>query len=216
MENKSLGKIDPMINRELLNLYNNLVGNQTDLQRFNTGGMSQVRLLSPGIIVKIDKPLFVGQILVEREFTLMTELWENGFRNMPQPLDLWYNEDDKPELIMEEVTHGIPLEEIAIAYDEKWVSKTILKEILYKCKEVLISLWSRGFVHADIHLRNILVGMDSSQNWYVKIIDFGMSLWQGSEEEIVHHTGIDTCSKDKEFFLECLSEYDLDKLFESL
>jgi tRNA A-37 threonylcarbamoyl transferase component Bud32 len=205
-----------MINRELLELYNVLVSNKTDLERYNTGGMSEVRLLSPGIIVKIDKPLFVGQILVEREFSVMSELWKSGFRAMPQALDLFYDESDKPELIIEEISHGIPLEEIAIAYDNSLISKTIISEILYKCKEVLSDLWSRGFVHGDPHLRNILLGMDSSQNWYVKIIDFGMSLWENSEEEIVHHTGIDSVEKDKEFFLECLNEYDLDKLFESV
>jgi hypothetical protein len=213
----NLGKINPMFDKYLLELYNVLVSNKTDLERFSTAGMSEVRLLSPGLIVKTDKPLFQGQKFVEREFRIMGELWESGFRRMPQPLDLYYDENDFPVLAMSEIYHGIPLEEIAQFYQEGHLSKEVMLHILSKEKEVISSLWNKGFVHADAHLRNVLVGMNSSQEWYINVIDFGMSFWAGADDRVFPCTNsIDSLEKDKDLHLECLNEYGLDELFESV
>jgi RIO-like serine/threonine protein kinase len=215
--NNQIGKINPMFNEKLLYLYNNLVGNKTDLERFSTAGMSEVRLLSPGIVIKRDKDtLFIGQKFVEREFERMTELWESGFRRMPQPLDLFYDESDDPVLAMSEITHGIPLEEIAQFYKEGKISSEIMEHILKKDHEVLSHLWDMGFIHADAHLKNILVGMNSSQEWYIHVIDYGMSFWAGKDDRVFPcSNSIDCIDQDYELHLECLLEYGLDKIFES-
>jgi serine/threonine protein kinase len=215
--NNLIGKIDPMIDRELLELYNVLVAGKTDLERFDTGFMSSVRLLSPGIILKRDvDSLCEDQNLVEREFQIMSELWQSGYRNMPQPLDLFFDEDDYPVLAMSEVEHGIPLEEIALAYKKGNISEEIMFDIVKKDHQVMSHLWDKGFCHGDAHLKNILVGMNSSQEWYAFLIDFGMSFWEKKDDRVFPQTNsIDCIDQDYELHIECLCDYDLDKIFES-
>lgn len=75
-----------MFNQELVTLYNHLVSRKTDQQRFATGGTADLLLLTPGLVAKSDK---TGYQFVEREYHLMRELWDSGFRDMPKPQEDW-------------------------------------------------------------------------------------------------------------------------------
>jgi hypothetical protein len=197
-----------MFNQELVTLYNRLVSLQTAQERFATGGTADLLLLTPGLVAKSDKK---GYQFVEREYHLMRELWDSGFRKMPQPHENWgLGFTPEATLVMDEIQHSVQLEEVANAYLEGIVPKFVMKHILDLKEEVFADFWSRGAVHADPHLKNILVNLDRQQNWQVWLIDFGMSFWEGNDDRAMPTT-VGSIKQDREKHLFYLSEFGVEK-----
>ncbi|MFP4135348.1 MAG: lipopolysaccharide kinase InaA family protein [Halothece sp.] len=198
-----------MFNQELVTLYNHLVSRQTDQQRFATGGTADLLLLTPGLVAKSDK---TGYQFVEREYRFMRELWESGFRDMPKPQEDWgLGFTPEATLVMEEILHSVQLEEVAQAYLEGIVPKFMMKHILDLKEEVFAKFWSTGAVHADPHLKNILVNLDQQQNWRVWLIDFGLSFWEGNDDRAMPST-VGSMAKDREKHSFYLSQFGIDQL----
>jgi len=185
--------VNNMFNQELINLYNALVSNKTDKERFATGGTADLQLLAPGFVAKSDKP---GYTFIEREYNFMVQLWEAGFRAMPEPKQDWgVAYTPEATFVMSEIVHGIPLEEVVNKYKEGDLPKFMLRHILDVVEGVWEEFHNYGAVHADPHLKNILVGMDIEGNWRVWLIDFGMSFWEGHDDRLMPTT-VDSITKD--------------------
>jgi RIO-like serine/threonine protein kinase len=180
METKVIGKIEKKYYAELEALHNYLEKEPRE-KWFDTGIMSSIEV-EEGIVYKKDvDSLFSNQNLVEREFSIMTELWETGFRSMPQPLDIFYDEDDLPVLAMEEITCGIPLLEIKIGLEKGLVSQGLVNTALDQKKEILKKLKAINFEHGDAHDQNFILGISKGQ-WFLYVIDFGWSFWSEKDD----------------------------------
>ena len=197
-----------MINLELAQLYTELISLSTLDERFAKGGTANLYLFPPGLVAKQDKP---GYRFVEREFRFMCQLWEKGFRAMPQPqTEFGISFAPEATLLMEEVGYGLTLEEVVMAWQDGLLNEFLLRSILDVHVSVLQAFWSQGAVHADPHLKNFIVSMDRDQNWQVWIIDFGMSFWEGFDDRAMPTT-VGSIKQDREKHLFYLSEFGVEK-----
>ena len=201
-----------MFNPELARLYTELVSLATLRDRFAKGGTADLSLFPPGLVAKQDK---TGYQFVQREFNFSCQLWEKGFRAMPQPqTEFGISFTPEATFMMEEVGYGLTLEEVVMAWQDGLLNEFLLRSILDVHAAVFQEFWELGAVHADPHLKNFIVGMDRQQNWQVWIIDFGMSFWEGFDNRAMPTT-VGSIEQDRDKHLFYLSQFGIEKWVES-
>lgn len=163
--------LTPMFDQE----YAKLALNQPTKDRFDLGKAGVIVPIASGKVMKYER---ISQFRLESEYKTMLSLWEAGFRAMPKPISC---DPKKDTIIMEEIHHGIPLEEVLSLYKEGEVSESLLENLFDILSDVLNDFWATGAAHGDLNLRNILVGKNSEAKWCVWLIDFQSTSWIESQ-----------------------------------
>ena len=153
---------------DIYNVYA-LICNETRLtSRLAEGGMGLVRMVDTGWLVKEDLPGMAPQ--VEHEVKVYSLLEEAGLTGDLVP-EVNFEESYDGVLYMRLINMGAPIYEYARS---RHMTPDLWMEL---CKAVGLALrkfHDAGFVHHDLHDRNIVIEVKDGK-WHPVIIDFGVS-----------------------------------------
>jgi tRNA A-37 threonylcarbamoyl transferase component Bud32 len=152
--------------------YANVSGDKTFPERAKIGQMSVVREIGENYVEKRDKS---GDLpLAVREFLILNYLQDTKI--VPQVGEIIINQDGTARFTMEKINNGATLQEWLMGYMTQQIPEDIIQEILEETCEAIGKMWQKGVVHADLHLNNVIVGMEKGgTKMKPTIIDFGVS-----------------------------------------
>ena len=135
-----------------LDIYQKVSGKDTFAIRAAFGHKSTLSLFGEDVVVKKDLP---GDDLIS---------WEYQIYELLEGLDLapkcYLEEGTDYGLHLEKINSGAAFEDYIIAFLQGEIPEKIMIEIFSKVGTVLNSFWEEGFTHRDLHLRNLVVGLD--------------------------------------------------------
>lgn len=147
------------------------------------GGWSNVCRPRPGQILKYQQ----GYLRVNRnqrgqrvptllrEYSIMRRLYEAGFTNLPRPLAMATDGDQRAALLMSELEGRATLGEIANRLLVKGAPGISGQHALARtCGETIRDLHRHGIAHCSLRSEHLLICRDSnaSHGWNVALIDF--------------------------------------------
>lgn len=72
---------------------------------------------------------------------------------------------------IEQINHGATLREYAEATACGYVSPLLWEEIIEQTAIRLAMFWEMGWVHGDLHARNLVIGLGEDAYWDIRLID---------------------------------------------
>lgn len=185
---------------EKLGLYNRVCQWRPFHERASEGTMSTVVEAGDGWLMKSDN---VGEELVEREFQILLAL---------QGSDLVPDVDEEEgvfgypdSFLIKRINNGASLGEYLRFFLTGDMDEVFLWEIFEATAEKINEFHSKGYVHGDLHDRNIVVGMNKGCTLFVPyLIDFGFSFHEDDGPHALDRTSIETADEDNEYLVETL------------
>lgn len=139
-----------------------------------------VRLIGKGVygtVYFVDNYVLKVAMDADSERAKHIMLWNildsNCKKYFPKPLTLPKNcKATKPAYSMHamEYIHGVNMYDFA-KYNIAIGNKESIKHVMKELKQAIMCLWKSGFIHNDLHMKNVIVTTSNS----IKIIDFGLS-----------------------------------------
>ena len=156
-----------------------------------------------------------GISLAAREYVILHSLRNT---DVAPKLDYEFGLFGYPEsFVMEKINNGTTLEEWLQAYDENPLYDEVMTQIFESITQKIETMWSKGVLHSDLHLKNIVIGTknnlsnDSEVIIDPKIIDFGVSQINHQKfEQLSRILSVDYEAESSQecFFREVISRYD--------
>lgn len=189
--------------------YNAILDLRSFAERAAEGTQSTLKFdPATGWITKTD--LTGGERFVGHEFSVYQRL--DGLGVAPEA-DLSEGVFGEPESIrVRKINNGGTLEEYAFAYLSGLIDEATWLEICIDVRDVLNTFWQEGWVHGDLHARNIVLELCENGFWQAFLIDFAVTINLSSVEDDLDDLA------DRLIFFECTptQEEDLDYLLENL
>lgn len=159
-------------------LYNQITSRRSFQARAQEGSMSTVVDNRDGTVTKTD---MMGGELVPREFRIMLELIDTGL--VPE-----VDEDSgvtgwPASFTMRKINNGASLGEYLECFLEGLVPFSIMEGILAATAAKINTLHEKGYLHGDLHDRNVVVEMDGDGDFQPFLIDFGLAFHEDESEE---------------------------------
>lgn len=170
-------------------------------ERAQEGTMSTVLEAGDGWLIKSD---LKGEELVEREFQVLLALQGTG---LVPDVDEEEGVFGYPSsFLIKRVNNGATLGEyLRYFLSGASMNKAILWEVFEATAEKINAFHKLGFVHADLHDRNVVVGMDKGCTQFIPaIIDFGFSFHEDEGPHELDRTSIETAEEDNEYLVKTL------------
>ena len=155
-----------------LDVYNLIQEMDTVGARFGRGTQSTITNLGDGWILKEDARGAVPQTEWERSVYELIE----GIGLAPE-CDLAEN-----QLIIRMINAAASLEDYATAFAVQGYPKSIWVDLCRDVGEIIARFHRAGFVHGDLHLGNIVVGLENRCTLRPLLIDFGTTQHPDLEE----------------------------------
>lgn len=105
---------------------------------------------------------------------------------------------------MVRIAHGATLAEYAEATSLNEIPVAIFREICEVAVDALERFWGLGWVHGDLHGRNLVVDLTPDCQWQVPIIDLEFASTPDGDFPPVEQSSIDTSEGDRDRLLEDL------------
>lgn len=146
-------------------------------ERFRDGNNGDLTLHQPGWIHKQDK---VGVAFCAHEFRSLQKLQDSGLVPIVDEEEGILGYPDG--FLMEQIGEGATLQEYAEAVILGQVDPKSLVDLFEKVGKLVNQFWAMGWIHNDLHLRNIVIGWPE-ETWQPYIIDLATSYHQDFEAE---------------------------------
>lgn len=187
--------------KNILEIYTKVSNSKTFAERASQGNSAIVMDAGDGWVGKRDKP---GIDLVAREFHILAALQELDCNICPE-IDLDYG--CPGEFMIRKINNGGTLEEYILEFLFNDLDRNLLVDLLKMIAFKLNTFWDNGYIHGDLHLNNIVIGIErGGKAWDPYLIDFGYSFHQDYPLNFWElQTVIKDQSEDKAWFLHCLS-----------
>lgn len=163
-------------------IYNTVSQQRTLEQRLADGSRAEVKLLNPGQVVKTYR---TTEEPIEWEFKCLQAL---------QPLEIVpeLEEEQGWELgiVMALVNSGTGIGEYVHGYFTGRLPEFVLANLFRATRSVLDQFWEAGWVHGDLHTRNIVIDFCADRGWCPVIIDFSTSFHNTTRSDFADLLGL--------------------------
>lgn len=163
-------------------IYKAVSQQRTLAQRFADGSRAQVKLLEPGRVVKTYP---TNEEPIDWEFKCLQEL--QLLEIVPE---LEADQGWEFGIVMALINSGTGIGEYVHGYFTGVVPESVLVDILGSTRMILNQFWDAGWVHGDLHTRNIVIDFCTDTGWCPKIIDFSSSFHDTTRSDFADLLGL--------------------------
>lgn len=182
-----------------LQLYHQVSQAGSFASRAGRGTMSLVRELDDGVVEKSDRRDELP--LVAREFIITEHLRDTGVVPLIDVDEGLYGYPLSFQ--MEKINNGGTLQDWLEFHSQSPIPKAVWAEIFQGVSDGIRAVWAAGVLQGDLHVRNVVIGTDSSgRRLKPHIIDFGVAVLDEEPlESLAHGLGLpDAVAESQQWF----------------